>query len=93
MHVSEDNIYGADNIYVLVDPKDPVINVLKICIFIINISGGEKKKGKKTKPHHVSGGEALKLSMACSSPKNKVRVLKNCIHTSIVLEGILCVIC
>lgn len=86
-----------------------VINVLKICIFIINISGegGEKKekkegggekKGEKTKPHHILGGEALRLSIACSSPKNKVRVLnvsllKNCIHMSIVPEGILCIIC
>lgn len=111
MHVSEDNIYGVDNIYGLVGPKDPVVLCDK-CLEDLHFHnkykwGGRRekrkekgggKKGKKTKPHHISGAEALRLSMACSSPKNKVRVLnvsllKNCIHMSIVPVGNLCIIC
>lgn len=43
------------------------------------------------------GGEAHRLVMVNSIPKNKVHVfnvslLKNCIHMSIVLEGTFCIV-
>lgn len=49
-------------------PWSFVISVLKMCIFVINMSGkgGEKKRRKKNPKPSVLGGEALQLIMANS---------------------------
>lgn len=78
-----------------------MINVLKICVFVINVNGegGEKKErggGELKKTQNILGGQAHRLTIA--SFINHIHVFstslcKSCVHVSVVLEGTLCAIC
>ena len=53
LHVSEDNIYGVDNMYVLIGPKDPVVLCDKcfedLCFRNKYSWGGRRERRKNTK--------------------------------------------